>query len=79
MAVGDHDVVCGEGRQMVFVDPDDLAGRPLHRGLELTLEAVLAWRATAGSLFQVTSTAPLTGAAATLLITGTAFVLSTMS
>lgn len=47
MAVGDHDVVCGEGRQVVFVDPDDLAGRPLHRAVELTLDAVLAWRATA--------------------------------
>ena len=37
MAVGDDDVVCGEGRQMVFVDPADLAGRPLHRAVELTL------------------------------------------
>ena len=47
MSVGDADVVCGEGRQMVFVDPDDLAGRPLHRAVELTLDEVLAWRTTA--------------------------------
>jgi 8-oxo-dGTP pyrophosphatase MutT (NUDIX family) len=43
LSVGDDDVVCGEGRQMVFVALDDLADRPLHRATVLTLEAVREW------------------------------------
>ncbi|WP_277395319.1 NUDIX domain-containing protein [Nocardioides sp. zg-1228] len=43
----DEDVVCGEGRQMDFVDLDDLAGRPLHRATELTLDLVRQWCASA--------------------------------
>ncbi|MCP3423656.1 NUDIX domain-containing protein [Nocardioides pinisoli] len=42
----DADVVCGEGRRMVFVALDDVDGRPLHRATELTLDAVREWRAT---------------------------------
>ena len=41
----DTDVRCGEGRQMVFVDLDDVAGRPLHRAAELTLYRVREWHA----------------------------------
>jgi 8-oxo-dGTP pyrophosphatase MutT (NUDIX family) len=44
---GDADVTCGEGRQMVFVDPRELGGRPLHQATALTLDRVLAWHATA--------------------------------
>lgn len=40
---GDADVGCGEGRQMVFVDLDDVAGRPLHRAVELTLDRLREW------------------------------------
>jgi ADP-ribose pyrophosphatase YjhB (NUDIX family) len=40
---GDADVTCGEGRQMVFVDPRDLDGRPLHQALALTLDQVRDW------------------------------------
>src|SRR6478672_13028680 len=47
MSVTDDDVVCGEGRQMVFVDPQDLGGRPLHQATALTLDRVLAWASTA--------------------------------
>ncbi|HSU01055.1 MAG TPA: NUDIX domain-containing protein [Nocardioides sp.] len=47
LAVGDDDVVCGEGRQMVFVAPEDLAGRPLHQATALTLDTVWDWQATA--------------------------------
>ncbi|WP_416958347.1 NUDIX domain-containing protein [Nocardioides sp. T5] len=36
-------VVCGEGRQMVFVHLDDVADRPLHRATELTLHRVREW------------------------------------
>jgi 8-oxo-dGTP pyrophosphatase MutT (NUDIX family) len=47
MAVGDDDVVCGEGRQMVFVAPADLADRALHQATSLTLDRVWEWQATA--------------------------------
>ncbi|MBL0748071.1 NUDIX domain-containing protein [Nocardioides baculatus] len=47
MSVTDDDVVCGEGRQMRFVDPQDLGGRPLHQATALTLDRVLAWASTA--------------------------------
>ena len=42
-SVGDDDVVCGEGRQMVFVDPDALGDRQLHQATSLTLDRVLEW------------------------------------
>ena len=42
----DDDLVCGEGRQVVFVDPDELGERPLHQATALTLDRVLEWRAT---------------------------------
>jgi 8-oxo-dGTP pyrophosphatase MutT (NUDIX family) len=46
MAVSDDDVVCGEGRQMVFVDPASLAGLDLHQAVTLTLPRALEWGAT---------------------------------
>lgn len=45
MPVGEDDVVCGEGRQMVFVDPQALGDRRLHQATALTLERVLDWHA----------------------------------
>ena len=39
------DVVCGEGRQMVFVHLDAVTDRPLHRAAELTLDRVRGWSA----------------------------------
>lgn len=47
LPITDDDVVCGEGRQMVFVDPHALGDRPLHQATALTLERVLEWQATA--------------------------------
>lgn len=47
MDVADDDVECGEGRQMVFVDPLALGDRDLHQALSLTLDRVLTWRASA--------------------------------
>ena len=47
LSVSDDDVVCGEGRQMTFVDPAALGGRALHQATSLTLDRVLAWQATA--------------------------------
>ena len=44
LPVTDHDVVCGEGWQMVFLDPLDLDGRELHQATALTLDRVLAWK-----------------------------------
>jgi 8-oxo-dGTP pyrophosphatase MutT (NUDIX family) len=44
---GDDDVVCREGRQMVFVGLDHLGDRPLHQALSLTLDRVRAWHASA--------------------------------
>ena len=46
MSVSDDDVVCGEGRQMMFVDPLALGDRDLHQATALTLDRVLAWIAT---------------------------------
>jgi 8-oxo-dGTP pyrophosphatase MutT (NUDIX family) len=43
--VTDDDVVCGEGRQMVFVDPATLGDLPTVRAADLVLPRVLAWRA----------------------------------
>lgn len=45
LSVTDDDVVCGEGRQMVFVDLKDLAGRPLHQATALTLDRAREWHA----------------------------------
>lgn len=47
LSVTDDDVVRGEGRQMVFVDPQALDERPLHQATALTLGRVLEWQATA--------------------------------
>ncbi|WP_210652057.1 NUDIX domain-containing protein [Nocardioides sp. SYSU D00065] len=47
LAITDQDVVCGEGRQMRFVDPSDLGGRDLHQATALTLDRVRAWQARA--------------------------------
>lgn len=47
LPVTDDDVVCGEGRQMVFVDPVALDGRQLHQATALTLDRVLEWGAAA--------------------------------
>ena len=47
LSVTDDDVVCGEGRQMVFVDPDELGEKPLHRAAALTLDTVQQWQSTA--------------------------------
>ncbi|MFC7359592.1 NUDIX domain-containing protein [Nocardioides astragali] len=47
LPVTDDDVVCGEGRQMVFVDPVALDGRELHQATALTLDRVLEWGAAA--------------------------------
>lgn len=47
LAVTDDDVVCGEGRQMVFVDPQALTDRPLHQATGLTIDRVREWQATA--------------------------------
>ena len=47
LAVTDDDVICGEGRQMVFLDPYDLGERTLHQATTLTLDRVLEWQATA--------------------------------
>ena len=47
LGVGADDVVCGEGRQMVFVDPQGLGDRELHQATALTLDRVLEWQATA--------------------------------
>jgi 8-oxo-dGTP pyrophosphatase MutT (NUDIX family) len=47
LSVTDDDVVCGEGRQMVFLDPHDLGDRTLHQATTLTLDRVLEWHATA--------------------------------
>lgn len=47
LTVTDDDVVCGEGVQMVFVDPRALGERQLHQATGLTLDVVLAWQATA--------------------------------
>jgi 8-oxo-dGTP pyrophosphatase MutT (NUDIX family) len=46
--VSDDDVVCGEGRQMVFVDPARLDDLPLVRAATLTLPRVLEWRDATG-------------------------------
>lgn len=47
LSVTDDDVVCGEGRQVVFVDLHGVGDRPLHQATALTLERVLEWQATA--------------------------------
>ena len=47
LAVTDDDVVCGEGRQMVFVDPPEVSERPLHQATALTIDAVWSWQASA--------------------------------
>ena len=47
LSVTDDDVVCGEGRQMLFVDPQALDGRELHQAVPLTLDRVSEWQATA--------------------------------
>jgi 8-oxo-dGTP pyrophosphatase MutT (NUDIX family) len=44
---GDGDIVCGEGRQVVFVDLDDLGDRSPHQAMSLTLDRVRSWHATA--------------------------------
>jgi 8-oxo-dGTP pyrophosphatase MutT (NUDIX family) len=50
--VTDADVVCGEGRQMVFVDPTTFDDLPLVAAARLVLPRVLEWRdATAQHLF----------------------------
>jgi 8-oxo-dGTP pyrophosphatase MutT (NUDIX family) len=41
--VSDVDVTCGEGRQMVFVDPVALDDLPLNRASRLALPLVRAW------------------------------------
>ena len=46
--VSDDDVVCGEGRQMVFVDPTRFDDLPLVRAATLMLPRVLAWRDATG-------------------------------
>ena len=46
LSVTDDDVVCGEGRQMVFMDPRALGDRALHQATALTLQRVLEWHAT---------------------------------
>ena len=38
----DADIDCREGRRMVFVAPDDIAGRPLTAGFAAVLPAFLA-------------------------------------
>lgn len=47
LPVTDDDVVCGEGRRMVFVDLQALGGRDLHQATALTLDEVRTWQATA--------------------------------
>ncbi len=47
MSVTDEDVVCGEGRRMVFLDPRELGDRALHQATAMTLDRVLEWAATA--------------------------------
>lgn len=47
LPITDDDVVRGEGRQMVLVDPSELGDRPLHRATSLTLDRVLKWQRTA--------------------------------
>lgn len=42
--VTDEDVVCGEGRQVVFVDPTTFATLDLHQAVPLVLPSLLAWR-----------------------------------
>lgn len=42
-AFADEDVECHEGRQMVFVDPDRVAGLPLTASTRLALSTVDAW------------------------------------
>jgi 8-oxo-dGTP pyrophosphatase MutT (NUDIX family) len=42
--VTDDEVVCGEGRQMVFVDPATLGELPTVRAADLVLPRVLEWR-----------------------------------
>jgi 8-oxo-dGTP pyrophosphatase MutT (NUDIX family) len=50
--VTDDDVVCGEGRQMLFVDPATFDDLPLVAAARLVLPRVLEWReATAQHLF----------------------------
>jgi 8-oxo-dGTP pyrophosphatase MutT (NUDIX family) len=46
--VGDHGLVCGEGRQVRFLDPLVLPDADLHQALRLTLPLVLDWRAGQG-------------------------------
>ena len=46
--VTDDDVVCGEGRQMVFVDPATLGDLPTVPAFDLVLPRVLAWRDATG-------------------------------
>ncbi len=41
--VTDDDVICGEGRQMVFVDPASFDGLDLHQAARLALPRVRAW------------------------------------
>ncbi len=43
--VADDDLVCGEGRQVRFVDPGCFAEAELHQAVRLTLPDVLTWRA----------------------------------
>lgn len=42
--VTDDDLVCGEGRQVVFVDPATTSGLDLHQAVGLVLPRVLQWR-----------------------------------
>lgn len=42
--VTDDDVVCGEGRQLVFVDPSTFPDLDLHQAARLGLPLVLRWR-----------------------------------
>ncbi|WP_235534715.1 NUDIX domain-containing protein [Nocardioides sp. Soil777] len=48
LGVSDDDVVCGEGRQMVFVDPARFDDLPLVRAATLMLPRVLEWRDATG-------------------------------
>lgn len=43
--LGDEDVECREGRQIVFVDPRSLHSLPLNPGTEAVLTALRAWAA----------------------------------
>ncbi|WP_322921883.1 NUDIX hydrolase [Nocardioides renjunii] len=46
LSVSQDDLVCGEGRQVLLVDPADLGDRELHQATALTLDRVREWHAT---------------------------------